>query len=1152
MNRRQTGLADATKDPLAMTPPFALSRVHTRLFPLRASLDALQKLCNGYLNIVPPEVGRFRAVVPYVYLMALDYGKLSGLVSNLGWFAQHEFFFCTPVEWYKVIDGKWVFHDWAVLTPFIYVDDNISAPLGREVFGWPKIVARVVPATSPWLRDPVAAESVLRVETSVFPELYQGLPLRSRVFLEIDRDASVLGYSAPPDAQRMAAPWNIAANVATAMAGFGRDAMGLAQAMRIAFPNPGADPAFMAQMLERMTPAFAPGGLGLVTNCLNVKQFRLPEDPTQACYQALTNGPFQFDQLYGGGVLGEERIALGDMTGGYSIKLHAFPSVCIAETLGLDVSERHKGNEGVEVLTVKPVMPFWYDADMTYLVGRNLAWRSADGIWRDNAGDPMSSIGYANSLTGPTVFNSTVGSAVDEIAGPFRFVGTTMRVLPLIAERAKLTQFLDSYLNVALTDEWGVQRRRLSVWARPAVTVEPNVYDEAHAAEFELGGDHASVYMTVSTFEAVQSVTNDVGDWINAEVAFMIPVKWEYLGDDGEWTLEGVGVVPAFSFVEQIVAAISRVEVVGIPTIRANFSRPQDAWMRPDAADLRSDQQLLTVSAEVMPALDEGQKAVTSPLVEISRLEYEADGVRIEAEAPGGWSEMLRRELTSMKTTRAQYPSECKISRALALEILGNEAPVSLYTLKQFRDVIDPNKACYQSLVRVKRTFADIVDLREIEETILVHIHDYASLSIVESLGIVAKPVYEGANHSGILYSTQAVRPFYLRATVSDPLGERLVERAGTLPVQFYDKAKDDLLNDSGPAITVDGLAETLQDQGNPCRMDHVMRLASQRRQIWPSDIRKDAARTALERVGPEMIVDAILSREWGNRSENARWRRGVQQLESSYELILAASRTSLFGAAEAALFADVEAALFADIEYLLRAGGGRAPAVSGAASALFTPEHSLPNLWRPVNEMIENMKRFTRQRYLMEENYGFLSALVIALSPAAQQGEFAFTVPVPPAEQVSSAVNTLLDVLDEITTLRVIGDPSPASGLDNDVRGDYYRLKQLVETLARDLRGKADLAALVSMNSTYYTNRFGDAVRLARRYCDVQHRALVNKMSRAFQKPDFCIQRQSVGSNCDRLLPVSLSWNDQWYYGRVVHSTALDAFPNVVPMKPG
>src|SRR5665213_1700871 len=200
MRRQQTGLPDATKDPLTMTPPFGLSRVHTRLFPLRASLDSLQKLCNSYVNIVPPEVGRFRAVVPYVYLMALDYGKLSGLVSNLGWFAQHEFFFCTPVEWYKVIDGKWVFHDWAVLTPFIYVDDNISAPLGREVFGWPKIVAHVVPAKSTWLHDTTAPSSVLRVETSVFPELYQGLPLRSRVFLEIDRDPSLLGYSVPSDA----------------------------------------------------------------------------------------------------------------------------------------------------------------------------------------------------------------------------------------------------------------------------------------------------------------------------------------------------------------------------------------------------------------------------------------------------------------------------------------------------------------------------------------------------------------------------------------------------------------------------------------------------------------------------------------------------------------------------------------------------------------------------------------------------------------------------------------------------------------------------------------------------------------------------------------------------------------------------------------
>ena len=84
-------------DPLPIKPPFAFKNLSARVFPLRANLDALQQLCNGYLNFVPPEVGRFRAVVPYVYLSILNYGQISEVVTALGWFAQVEVFFCVPV-----------------------------------------------------------------------------------------------------------------------------------------------------------------------------------------------------------------------------------------------------------------------------------------------------------------------------------------------------------------------------------------------------------------------------------------------------------------------------------------------------------------------------------------------------------------------------------------------------------------------------------------------------------------------------------------------------------------------------------------------------------------------------------------------------------------------------------------------------------------------------------------------------------------------------------------------------------------------------------------------------------------------------------------------------------------------------------------------
>src|SRR5690349_20959082 len=79
-----------TFNTLPLTPPFALEGLTARVFPLRSSLDALQRFCNSYLNFLPKEIGRFRAFVPYTYMMIIDYGRLAPVVANLGWFAQRE------------------------------------------------------------------------------------------------------------------------------------------------------------------------------------------------------------------------------------------------------------------------------------------------------------------------------------------------------------------------------------------------------------------------------------------------------------------------------------------------------------------------------------------------------------------------------------------------------------------------------------------------------------------------------------------------------------------------------------------------------------------------------------------------------------------------------------------------------------------------------------------------------------------------------------------------------------------------------------------------------------------------------------------------------------------------------------------------------
>jgi len=1098
-------------DPLPIKPPFAFKGLSARVFPLRANLDALQQLCNGYLNFVPPEVGRFRAVVPYVYLSILDYGQISEVVTALGWFAQVEVFFCVPVEWYKVVNGKWVFHDWAVITPFIYVDDDISVPTGRGVYGFPKALAKITPAASQWITDPVAPVTLARVETAVFPELYQGRRLESRVFLEVQRDAPMSNFQVPPDMRSPIMPWVIASKMAQAVGGLGRDAMWLAQAMRIFPINPGVDSAFVPEMLDRLGPALAPGGPGFVLNSLNLKQFRRSDAPMKICYQGLTNGRMQTTAFNGGGLLGEERTLLGDLSGGHTIRLHEYSSLPIARTLGLDVHRRWH-SDGIDVAELKPVMPFWMDVNVLYQQGINLAWRTRDAVWKDGTGAQIIPAQKPVAEGDAPPYNTTVASVIEAIAGPFQFSGTTIRVLPLLAHHRRLQEFLDIDINSALNDPilredgTGEEHIRLSVWSRPPTPVN---------AGRPVGGEFAYVYLAASSYAAVTSKTNNIGDWAKYELSFLIPVKLERKTADGEWKMEGVGLVPAFSFMDDSIGAVSRVEVLGIPTISAGFVRPESVWLAEGEPSSRAMQTLLRLDAEVIPAVDVGQPTSMHPVLEIRGHDDSTGlGEAGSRATPMEWAEALRLELGTKKAVKAAFPDKCKVARALALELLGNRVPVALYSLKQFRDVSDPEKACYQSLVRVPRVFKEIFDLKEIEETIVVHLHDFPTLKIVEALGLIANTLPQTG--AGIVYAAQAVRPFYIRATVDEPLSQGLASRAGTLTWTLSSDIFRTILSDEagGPPITVDGHAETLQDQSDPCRMPAVMYQAHERLGRSDKPITKDDARKALAVVDPQMVIESVLSREWGNTDEDARWRQGRQELIDAFDTLLSGASTHLIAAAETAIYT------LANSQRANRPG---------------RPE----DLHGIVAAMIERLRIFTTKRLEMESHFSALAGWSI-LRLERLQNPTLVSAPPPAVAALCNEVIALLVSLKNITSLEVLGEPSPHNNLDTQVLGDFVRLDELLRGPLADVNNMLVLLSaqspedLLAMTGEH-VEEFREAVALARKYCNVQREALLNKLSRAFQKPDFCVRRDALGPDRDRLLPITLSWDEDWYSGKKI-----------------
>ena len=1204
-------LPDFVADQLGITPPLMFRGVSARFFPLRANLDILQQLVDSYINIVPPEAGYFRVPLPYVYLVILDYGQMGESEMRTGWFSQVEVYFGVALEWYKRVRGQWIFQDWGVITPYIFVNDDVSVPVGRTVFGYQKVLASVELINSAWMKNPVAPVTLARISTTVFPNAYTGGQLEERVFLELER-ASLSNVRMPLDPLSPITPWSMASNVASALGGFSRDALWMAQSMRISPINPFAGPNFVPQMLSRISPSFSPAGQGFLLNSINLKQFRRAEDPTKICYRALTNGVMQTTGFNKAGLLGEDRTLFGDLSGGHTIRLFQRSSLPIIETLGLEVS-RSFNSEGVQVAELQPVMPFWADVNLKFGEGTNLAWQTSDGVWKDETGKPFPAKDHPNPS-----FNNTVSTTIEAVSGPFQFTGTTLRVLPLLADRKKVEAYLADYLNCALADGSAVEedgspakyRVRLDVWAHD---------EQAINRGNPFGGNLAYVYLTASSFDGVVSKSNNVGDWAKYEVSFQVPVRWQRqstTGPNAQWETVGVGLVPVFTLADNCITAFSRQEIQGIATGTANFVRPESVWL--GAKDQGNPAQtLLRVDVELLPALGEGQLATFQPVVEISRGDQDC-GLGAAPDTAWKWAEDLRHELGMKKAMKQQYCAELKIARALSLQLLGDRAQFSLYTLKEVRDVADPNKACYQSLVRVPRVLREVFDVREIEDNLVVRLYDYPSMSIVEALGLQAART--DVNGAGIAYSMPALRPFYIRCTLDEPLAERVMWRAGDAPWTILNNAFQTMLNaeDPTPKIVVDLKTETLQDQMDPSRTTETVFQARMRRlagDVDPDDeISVPAAQDALSRIDPQTVIESILSREWSNFDPQARWRQGRLDLIKGLGALPQGGSLKPF--AEADLYRQINNTLadrpgsvsahvfLQDLMKNLEASLFPAPGDAGNLQnppldltdsapqttpviapvidpAATTKPQTVPTTeppyrpsadpyreagmaladlkgegaarrWREeVTAVITSQARYTAQRLNMESAIDVLTPLavlgaggvekahqLVEKQAAEGQGLNAHPIAQPtPAEFYENGLK-LRAALKAIAAAGVIGEPSPHNNLDTVALAEEARLREMIDALDKELLDEItpnDVAGSLQSGSAH-TAEFNEMIRLARNKCQVQYEALINKISRAYQKPDFCLRRDMFSADDrERLLPSALSWDPDWYYGEKI-----------------
>ncbi len=1217
-------LPDFASSELDVRPPLMFRHVSARVFPLRANLDILQQLCNSFLNIIPEQAGYFRAPVPYVFLVVLDYSQMGEEQMRAGWFSQVEVYFGVPVEWYRWESGRFVFHDWAVITPYIFVDDDVSVPVGRTIYGFPKILAKVEATPSRWIKFPLAPTTLARISTKVFPHVFTGEKLESRVFLEVET-AAMSTIRAPFDATSPTLPWTMASNLADAFGGFGRDAWWLAQGMRICpiIPSAGG-PEIVPAMMARAMRYFEPGENGFFLNSLNMKQFRREDSEDKICYRALTNGKMEVSAFNGVGLLGENRILLGDLSGGYSISLYEHATLPIAQTLGLE-SYSSWTSGGVQVQEFRPVVPFWTDVDLTYHRGTNIAWQKSDGIWRNETGEPFTKKANRD-------YNNTISTAIEAIRGPFQFPGTVIRVLPLIANKEKLQDFLNDRVNNALKDPIvnedespAKYKIRLQVWARGKQRID--------GSGTETSGRIAYVYMAASTFDGVISRSNNVGDWAKDELSFLIPIKFQRKpvgprrearagNEEDGWETMGVGLVPAITLVDNCITAFTRWEIQGIQAQTAKFPTPKNVWLDQKGA-MEPGQPLMRVEVESLPALGEGQNAIFVPFLEITQ-DDPSYGFGNVPDSEARWAGRLRRELLGKRAVKQQYFDDLKIARALSIELLGSEKPFSLYTLKEFRDVNAPKKACYQAIVRVPRKLIGVSDLREIEKTLTVRLYGYPPFDIVKKLGLHAIQLEDRS--AGTVYSMQALRPFYIRATVEEAKAECLIARSGSKEWTLYPKVFDTMLGEGKP-IVVDLEAESVQDMTDP---SHTAETMAQARLRWsnrpaekkegnnkqPNGTAKSAsadeadaqvisvkmAQEAFDVLDAQVVIESILSREWSNCDPNARWRKGKQALINTFCQLPVGGELRPYTEAElyrktnndftrmvgsvagyimerdlwhgenwpslAVLVARARAANLATSKASKgRTGARQARSRKGAQ----VPDNEFtkqllrvikanlqgdgPDMsWRQdMRKIIMSLFEFAQKEEQLERYVNFLSPVAILGVPGIisayavrdkkkkqnTQKRPAGRDPDAVAERAIDEGMGLLHLVGEILKKPIQGAPTSGASPDRQAAAQEMRLKRLLSWLRRELGDEKvprEDARTRLEKVRAHADEIAEIIVLARNKRQLQLAALLNKLSKASQKPDFCIRRDAFQEvNRESLLPIEQSWDEHWYYGQEI-----------------
>ena len=703
------------------------SDVVTQIFPLKASMNRLQEFCDDYLNLDDGLPLHFKPAVPWVLMQVVDYGQMAVTSKNVGWFSQHELAFGVPLQCYRKERTGWKFSDWAMVFPFIFVDNPLSMSGGRKIYGWSKSGIKI--DVSPAIFEAGNARRLASISL-VSPGTNYGEGSDTQEFLQVFQRRPFMSASSAVTDLFTAIPRAIASSVTAAIsifetAGFfpvgysDRDVKSLQDMLSRFYgrANSTAPGSFRApaEDIESQN-ASSQGSMLAPFNVITMKQIRDVHSSSAACFQAIVGSKMQIERTIDGGSLFDP--ITGDPSAGIYINLRDTAVQPIVRTLGIETSE-HSSVGGKPASTVRPMMPFWLKMDLAYGLADSQCWRTNSTKW--TSGDtlkqiPRREIAYLNVGSG----------ASEEVSGPYYFPQITLRVMPLRADERKLQDMLDRYLE---NDFFKFE-------------VAGQLKDES--------GSHAVVCLIGANFEEMTAAGDRDNKYSDRDLAFAVPVMWCDKRTPG---IKSPALIPLYTFAGSAWNAVTSYEVFGQLCLKSKLFNPDSSWLVAPSAT-RKPEPLLSVTTPLFPEAGKSQEAQDMTVLEIF--------------STGGAG------------ARGSIPAYLK---QLGLEhfITGNE--YHSISLKQVMDAKDCALANYQALVALLRQFTGTKDPAGTPATgalepLSINVFDYPTFPIVGTLGLI--PESRDSTGPYPIYTLKPINPFWVSGTMVGDTGLEMCSRVGT------------------------------------------------------------------------------------------------------------------------------------------------------------------------------------------------------------------------------------------------------------------------------------------------------------------------------------------------------------------------------------